>query len=483
MPQFPYAIAPARVDSPIGCRHRVGAGAGFGKAVPPAADSQCHGGGRQRNAGERAEGYRGAREAAQADAVIDATGKYVLPGLIDAHAHLQEERGGKPQPIEYELDIWLACGITTVRDVGSDTKRALELRRLSAEGKIAAPRLFIYPMFGRPRDAAAARAHVRELKQAGADGIKILGIDRDTMAAMEDEAHKLGLRIAHHVGVEETTAWDDIRYGTTSIEHWYGIPDAAIPEGVQNFPSSYNYNNETDRFRYAGHLWREADPARLTKVLQAMVDAHVAWVPTLDIYEASRDLQRAQTQPWFADYLHPALAEYFRPNPANHGSYFLGWTSTDETFWKENYRIWMAGLREFDRLGGLIGMGDDAGFIYQMYGFGLIRSMELHQEAGFHPIRIVEQATGNNARILGEEERLGRVRAGWMADLIVVNGNPLENLKVLYPTGVEEIRGGQAVHTGGVEWTIKDGIVYHAPELLAQVKEMVAKARTASATK
>ena len=56
--------------------------------------------------------------------MIDATGKYVLPGLINAHAHLQEERGGKPQPIEYELDIWLACGITTVRDVGSDTKRA-----------------------------------------------------------------------------------------------------------------------------------------------------------------------------------------------------------------------------------------------------------------------------------------------------------------------------------------------------------------------
>jgi cytosine/adenosine deaminase-related metal-dependent hydrolase len=426
---------------------------------------------------------RGARRPEQVDAAIDATGKYVLPGLIDAHAHLQEERGGKPQPIEYELNIWLACGITTIRDVGSDTKRALELRRLSAEGKIAAPRMFIYPMFGRPRDAAAARAHVRELKQMGADGIKILGIDRDTMAAMEDEAHKLGLRIAHHVGVEETNAWDDIRFGTTSIEHWYGIPDAAIPDGVQNFPSSYNYNNETDRFRYAGHLWREADPARLTKVLESMVDAHVAWVPTLDIYEASRDLQRAQTQPWFADYLHPALADYFRPNPANHGSYFLGWTSTDETFWKENYRIWMAALREFDHLGGLIGMGDDAGFIYQMYGFGLIRSMELHQEAGFHPIRIVEQATGNNARILGQEERLGRVRAGWMADLIVVNGNPLENLKVLYPTGVEEMRGGQAIHTGGVEWTIKDGIAYHAPDLLAQVKEMVAKARQAGATK
>ena len=420
---------------------------------------------------------RGARNQQTADAVIDATGKYVLPGLINAHAHLQEERGGKPQPIEYELDIWLACGITTIRDVGSDMKRAFELRRLSAEGKIAAPRIFVYPMFGRPKTPQEAIAHVRELKQAGADGIKILGIDRDTMQAMEATAHELGLRIAHHAGVEETNAWDDIHFGTTSIEHWYGIPDAAIEDGVQNFPSSYNYNNETDRFRYAGHLWREANPEKLTEVLQAMVDAHVAWDPTLDIYEASRDLQRAQTQPWFAELLHPTLQEYFRPNPANHGSYFIGWTSTDETFWKENYRIWEDALRQFDRLGGLIGMGDDAGFIYQMYGFGLIRGMELHQEAGFHPLKIIQQATGNNAKILGQEDHLGRVRAGWNADLIVVNGNPLENLKVLYPTGVDEIRDGKPVHTGGVEWTIKDGIPYHAPELMAKVRDMVAEAR------
>src|SRR5271169_6045835 len=349
---------------------------------------------------------RGARSGAQADAVIDATGKYVLPGLINNHAHLQEERGGKPQPIEYELNIWLACGITSIRDVGSPAPRALELRKMSAEGEIAAPRIFVYPMFGQVRNADEARARVRSLKQMGADGIKILGIDRDTMQAMEDEAHKLGLRIAHHAGVEETNAWDDIKFGTTSIEHWYGIPDAAFDDGVQHFPATYNYNDEGDRFRYGGHLWREANPEKLAKVLQAMVDAHVAWDPTMSIYEASRDLQRARTQPWFKDYLHPTLEKYFEPNAANHGSYFDHWTSTDEAFWKENYRIWMAALREFGRRGGTIGVGDDAGFIYSMYGFGLIRELELHQEAGFQPLIVIQHATANNARILGQEGHL-----------------------------------------------------------------------------
>jgi hypothetical protein len=414
------------------------------------------------------------------DIEIDATGKYVLPGLINMHGHVQNERGGKPMPVDYCLKLWLACGITTVRDVGSDTKNTVALREKSLKGEIVAPRLFVYAFFSAPpfpKNAEEARVRVRDLKKMGADGIKLLGIDRDIQEAAESEAKKLGMRVAHHVGVEETNAWDDIRFGTTSIEHWYGIPDAAILSGRQNFPSTYNYLNEVDRFRYAGRLWREADWNTLMKVLDAMVAANVAWDPTLDIYEASRDLQRAQNQPWFRDYLHPVLADYFKPDPSHHGSYFLQWSSTDETFWKENYRIWMSALREFEQRGGTITTGEDAGFIYQMYGFGLIRELELHQEAGFHTLKVIQHATGNGAKILGEENHLGRVRAGYLADLIVVNGNPLENLKVLYPTGIDEVRDGKVVHGGGVEWTIKDGIPYHVPELMKEIREMVDKAR------
>jgi cytosine/adenosine deaminase-related metal-dependent hydrolase len=94
-------------------------------------------------------------------------------------------------------------------------------------------------------------------------------------------------------------------------------------------------------------------------------------------------------------------------------------------------------------------------------------------------LKVIQQATANNARILGQEQHLGRVRAGYLADVLVVNGNPLEDLKVLYPTGVDVVHDGKVVHGGGVEWTIKDGIPYSAPAMLARVKEIVAQATSA----
>ncbi len=419
-----------------------------------------------------------ARRPPAGDLDIDASGKYVLPGLINLHGHAHDERGGVPMPIEYTTKMWLANGITTVREAWAGPK-ALEYRSKIEANTLAGPRMFAYGGFpaANLNTPDLVRKRVRDLKAAGYDGIKLYTMDRDLMAAMMDEANKLSMRVMHHVGVEETNALDDIKFGTTSIEHWYGIPDAAIESGRQNFPSYYNYNDEVHRFRYAGRLWREADWDKLTGVLDAMAKANVAWNPTLVIYDASRDLQRAQTNPAFAEYLHPVLEEFFRPNPSNHGSYFIGWTSTDEVFWKENYRIWMKALYEFEKRGGVIGTGDDAGFIYQLYGFGLIRELELHQEAGFHPLKVIQHATSNGAKILGKEDSLGRIRVGYKADLVVVNGNPLENFKVLYPTGTDMVRDGKVVRGGGIEWTIKDGIPFHVPTISAEIRDLVKKAR------
>src|SRR2546421_1998930 len=114
------------------------------------------------------------------DVEIDATDKYVLPGLINAHAHVQNERGGVPQPLEYELKLWLACGITAVRDLASDTKITLKLRDDSNAGTTPAPRVLIYPNFNQnpnPHNAEEARARVRAIKAQGADGIKFFDVD------------------------------------------------------------------------------------------------------------------------------------------------------------------------------------------------------------------------------------------------------------------------------------------------------------------
>ncbi len=99
----------------------------------------------------------------------------------------------------------------------------------------------------------------------------------------------------------------------------------------------------------------------------------------------------------------------------------------------------MKALYDFGVKGGVIGTGEDAGFIYQIYGFGLLRELELHQEAGFHPLKVIQHATSNGAKILGREDSIGRIRVGYKADLIVVNGNPLENFKVMSPLGTERL--------------------------------------------
>ncbi len=409
----------------------------------------------------------------EADAVIDATGKYVMPGLVNTHMHWHDERAGQPMPIQYERNLYLASGVTLTRENGGNFGKSKQWQAESASDRIVAPRLQVYWVVARGNGTAEAiRANVREAKSRGADGLKIFGMDRDQLEALMAEAKAQGLKTTTHIAVEEVTAKDFAELGVDSIEHFYGIADAAL-DGVQDFPPEMNYSNELLRFSKAGELYAQANPAKLERVLDLMVEKKVAWSPTMSIYEASRDVIKAQNLPWYKEYLHPALQAFFEPNLANHGSYFTGWTNTMEVRWKQQYRIWMDALRSFGSKGGVITTGDDAGFIYSLYGFGLIRELELHEEAGFHPLEVIKHGTVNGATLLGMGDRLGRVRQGYMADLLVVNGNPLENLRVLNPYGVEVMKDGRMARGGGIEWTIKNGIPYHVPTLMREVKTMV----------
>jgi imidazolonepropionase-like amidohydrolase len=139
-------------------------------------------------------------------------------------------------------------------------------------------------------------------------------------------------------------------------------------------------------------------------------------------------------------------------------------------------------------MGGRVTASADAAFIYNTYGFGNIHEMELLQEAGFHPLEVIQTATYNPAMTLAEAAGTpidrGVVRAGLLADMVIVDQNPLKNLKVLYGTGALKLNDqtGKAEWVGGVKFTIKDGIVYDAKKLLADVAAMADKQRGARKT-
>jgi len=422
------------------------------------------------------------------DRVIDAAGKYVIPGLVEMHAHL-------PGPAttgvsaEYAYRLYLGHGITTVRDAGTGAgiERMAEQRRLSNANGIVAPRLVLCQRWPLPlarwdvgNTPEAARIMVRRFKELGADCVKISrspGHYPDVMEAATDEAKKLGMPVMTDLKVSETDAVVASNAGVTSIEHWYGVPDAALT-GSQSFPVDYNYWEELDRFRWAGALWAEADrhPDRLAAALDTLIRNGTTWNPTMVVYESNRDVWRNQTLPWYETLAHPEELAQLMPDSTRHGGYKYEWKTSDEVRWREDFRIWMKWVREFHERGGRLTAGSDAGAVG---GIELIRELELLQEAGINPIDIIRIATTNATKTLGWEKHCG-IRVGCVADIAVVNGNPLDNFKVMYGRGYGFYkmvpRDEQAKH-GGVLWTIKEGVVFDAQALLREVEWYVQQER------
>lgn len=418
---------------------------------------------------------------------LNAEGMYLMPGFIDMHAHI----GGaeKGSDADYVFKLWMAHGVTTIREPGSmnGIDWVLDQKQKSLKNEITAPRIYAYTVLGQGAKepittGEQARQWVRENAKKGADGVKFFGASPDVMSNAIDENKKLGLRaMAHHAqtDVGRWNAMNSAKAGLTSLEHWYGLPESMFTDRtIQNYSLDYNYQNEQDRFSEAGTLWKQAAAPftpKWDKIMNELIALDFTLDPTLNIYEANRDLMRARTAEWHADYTMPMLWDFFSPNWNSHGSYWHDWGTEQELNWKENYKLWMTFINEYKNRGGRVTVGTDAGFIYELFGFAYIREMELLREAGFHPLEVIKAATLNGAQALGVEKDLGSVEVGKLADFVIVEENPLKNLQVLYGTGAIKLADDNTVkRVGGVKYTIKDGIVYDAKKLLAEVKEMVA---------
>jgi imidazolonepropionase-like amidohydrolase len=428
-----------------------------------------------------------------ADYELDAAGMYVMPGFIDLHVH----GGGPPKnpEAEYPYKLWMAHGVTTVRGVplaGNDFTVSEKAR--SARNEIVAPRIFNYQRPGSGWDGGPvttpeeARAWVKWASQHGVDGLKLGAYPPDIMKALLEEAKKYGLGSTAHLqqtGVAQMNALDAARLGLGTVTHFYGHFEALLKDYViQPWPPDYNYSNEQDRFGQVARLWDKIYPPGSPE-WNAYLKEHLAlgttFDPTLTAYAAGRDLMRMRTAEWHDRYSLPSMMDFYATSRTSHGSYWYYWTTWDEVAWRNFYQVWFKLLNDYKRMGGRVTVSSDAGFIYNDYGFGYIHEMELLQEAGFHPLEVIQAATYNPARTLyepmGKPPELGWVRPGFLADLVIVGENPLQNLKVLYGTGWTRLddQTGKEERIGGIAYTIKDGIVYDAKQLLADVAAMVEK--------
>ena len=435
-----------------------------------------------------------ARRPAAGDHEIDCAGCWVTPGFIDAHAHIgtpYHAMSGTVPPADYIYKLWLAHGVTTVREMGSMNGLGwnLQQRDAAARGEIAAPRIVAHVVFPAVNDRIKTihtpeqgREWVRRIKARGADGLKFFGAPPAVMRAALEEAREQGMRSGcHHaqMGVTRVNALTSATWGLTSSEHFYGLPEALF-EGriVQDYPGDYNYSDEYFRFSVAGQTFLQAaEPgsAKWREVLHRFLELGHSFVPTFNIYDANRDLMRARRADWHDEYTWAAIWKYFQPQRGGHGAYWYRWSTTNEIEWKRNYQRWMHFVEDYKNLGGRVCAGSDSGFIFQIFGFGFIRELELLQEAGFHPLEVLRAATSEGAALLGIDEDTGSIDVGKRADLLVHALNPLEDFKLLYGTGAMRLND----QTGRTEWpralrhTIANGTVYDTDELLADVRAMV----------
>ncbi len=426
---------------------------------------------------------------------IDAHGKYVMPGIIDLHIHT----GGVPKApeAEYVYKLWMAHGITTVRGVPSGALEwSLNERERSAKNEIVAPRMISFHRPGTgeewkgrkiltPEDA---KEWVRYAHKKGVDGLKLGSFRPEIMKALLDEANSLNMGSTAHLGqmgVAQMNAIDAARLGLTGMTHFYGLFESMYKDhDVQPWPVDMNYQDEQDRFGQVARQWNLIHPRgseAWNGLLKEFLDLDFFINPTMTIYSAGRDVMRARNADWHKTYTLPTLQEFYEPSREAHGSYWFHWTTADEVAWKNYYKVWMSFLNDYKNRGGKVTVGSDSGFIYQLYGFGTILELEMLQEAGFHPLEVIRAATMHGAEEifypLNKPIEYGVIRPGLKADMIVLDENPLENLKSLYGTGAVKINDetGKPERVGGVLLTIKDGIVYDAKQLLKDVEEMVKK--------
>jgi imidazolonepropionase-like amidohydrolase len=353
---------------------------------------------------------------------VNLVGKTVIPGLIDAHAHVERWAAGR----------YLAWGVTTVRDLHGGADSVIALRNDMNLGSILGPRMFIagamidgvrptYPNAVGVATADQARRAVDQHAVAGVDYLKIYTkVTPALLRPLLDEAEKLRLPVAAHLG--KTDALTAARAGVVSIEHMAGVVQAA--SGNPGF-----YFGAHDSF-LAGWTteekgWAGLDSGSVARTARALAQTKVTLVPTLVVHEMLSRLDNPilLSRPGMEDV--PDNAESVRSVPGLLRR--TGWRGPDFEAFRRSRRRQDQFVREFRRAGGAIAAGSDAANQLLIPGYSIHEEMALLVEAGLSPLEAITAATRRGAQLL-RADSLGLLTPGKVADLVVVNGNPARNV-------------------------------------------------------
>jgi hypothetical protein len=358
--------------------------------------------------------------------VLDVTGKTVIPGLWDMHAHFEQVEWGP---------VYLAAGVTTVRDCGNEFEFITAVREAINSGQGVGPRLLLAGIVdgsgpialgvARVDTPEQAREWVHRYHDAGFNQIKIYSsVKKENLEVVTAEAHKLGMTVTGHIP-EGLTGFDGVNAGMDQINHITYIvrmmaPDIPGGRGAANSPETLK-------------AFRNFDPnsEQSQKAIQFLKSHGTVVDPTLAVFEMFQRTGRKPLEsfePGVAK-VAPALSVQLRnvgPGPARAD---LG---------QAQFAAELEAVSALHRAGVPIVAGTDQ----TVPGHSLHRELELYVEAGFTPMEALEAATLVPAKVMGLEKETGTIEPGKRADLVILGANPLDN--------ISNVRRTERVIQGGV---------------------------------
>ncbi|MDH4132152.1 MAG: amidohydrolase family protein [Gemmatimonadota bacterium] len=356
--------------------------------------------------------------------IIDVSGRWIVPGFIDGHAHVAR----------WALDRYVAAGVTAVRDLHGVRDSILNLKEEAGLGGLVSPRIFsASAMIDGPGTAELGATEVRTVSEArrAVDDRAVAGVDylkigplvtAELLKGVLDEAGTFSFRTAGHLGVLDALAAASA--GLASIEHLTGVPEAA-----SRAPASLFEAHRAGKLRgwtAFERAWAGLDSASLHRVATALAESRVVLVPTLVMHETWSRLDDP------AILSHPDLSTIPRVELENWNVPALiasaGWGTDVFAAFRASRPNQDLFVREFRSAGGKLVAGTNATRPMLIPGRSLHTELELLVAAGLTPLDAIQTATHNAAQLLGADS-LGMVAPGKAADLIILTANPLADIR------------------------------------------------------